>query len=66
MSMASVVKRIFAWRGKSVCQCRKTGELLAILSFRDTDDPGQGRGVPHPADQHQLLEIAGLERCCKA
>jgi hypothetical protein len=43
--MASVVKRIFACRGKSVCvNIAGNEELLAILSFRDADDPGQVGG----------------------
>jgi hypothetical protein len=49
-----------------VCQCRRTEELLSILSFRDADDPGQVGGFHIRQINTQLVEIAGvIRRCCE-
>lgn len=49
-----------------MCQCRRTEELLSILSFRDADDPGQVGGFHIRQINTQLVEIAGvIRRCCE-
>ena len=67
--MASVVKRIFARRGSLCVNVAGLRNWLAILSFRDADDPGQGGGCHIRQIKHQLVEIAGLEgewKACEA